>query len=1046
MIKYLLTFTSLIFILRSMKKLLLSCMLALSMGASAQIIVNESFEGSSLPSGWTGSALPSTAGQTTTVSMWSGGTACVGSKMAYRNLYSGVTSYNITYSSASSNGTELTYSFQYAAKGYSSSDAIKGSVVAEYTVDGGTTWVALGAPINLNNPSSTPVPCTTVSGVIPAGTIPAGADFKFRLTGNYTATSDFYLGFDDVKLTQVVTAPPGCSTISAPVAGATGVSRTPAITWSQAAGATGYLLNVGTTPGGTDVINGQNVGNVTSYSIPTASALNYSTVYYVKVIPTNNLGNTTNCTESSFTTLNIGCPSVSAPSNNALNTSVTPAITWSSVSGATGYRLSVGTTSGGTEVLNNIDLGNVLTYTFPSPLNYNTAYYYTVNAYQGTTSTSASCTVRKFTTKAPPPANDECANAVVLGVNSDINCAVKGTGNTLGATQSASSGTCSFVTSDDDVWFSFVATASSHVIKLSNVVSTGTSSTTDMYFQVLSGTCGSFTSLLCSDADANSVSGLTPGETYYVKVFTYSSGAEYAASFEICIGTLPPPPANDECSAATALTVSSGALCTSAVVGTTLSATSSGVAVSPCTGTADDDVWYSFVATSTSHVVALTDVVSVGVTSSTSLYLQVLSGACGSMTSLACDTSPATPTVLTGLTVGSTYYIRVYNSNTGTGYANTFKICVSTPVVPANDECGNAVTLPVSADLNCAAPTSGTTHSATNSNLAVSPCTGTADDDVWYAFTATGPVHTVMLSNVVSTGSTSSTSLYTQVFSGACGSLTSLVCGTSNSTVVPGLTTGQTYYVRVYNSNGSGYSNSFNICVGTPPPPPANDECSGAVALTVGNNFNSNPITATSVSATTNGVSTCVTTGSNNVNNVWFSVVVPPSGSVTVETASLTGSSFADSIMEMYSGSCGTLTSVGCNDDVSGASNRFSKVSVTGQTPGSTLYVSVWKFGPTNPDGEFRVSAYDSSVLATSETAVVKNNLKVYPNPFSDILNISDVKNVKSVSVIDLSGRVVKTIDNPSSALQLGDLKQGMYLISLKMKDGSVQTLKTIKK
>lgn len=84
--------------------------------------------------------------------------------------------------------------------------------------------------------------------------------------------------------------------------------------------------------------------------------------------------------------------------------------------------------------------------------------------------------------------------------------------------------------------------------------------------------------------------------------------------------------------------------------------------------------------------------------------------------------------------------------------------------------------------------------------------------------------------------------------------------------------------------------------------------------------------------------------------------------------------------------------------------------------------------------------------LATGETALNQKAIKVYPNPFADVLNISDVKNVKSVSVIDISGRVVKTIDSPSSVLQLGDLKQGMYLISLQMKDGSVQTVKTIKK
>ncbi|GAA4162715.1 hypothetical protein GCM10022217_30640 [Chryseobacterium ginsenosidimutans] len=87
-----------------------------------------------------------------------------------------------------------------------------------------------------------------------------------------------------------------------------------------------------------------------------------------------------------------------------------------------------------------------------------------------------------------------------------------------------------------------------------------------------------------------------------------------------------------------------------------------------------------------------------------------------------------------------------------------------------------------------------------------------------------------------------------------------------------------------------------------------------------------------------------------------------------------------------------------------------------------------------------------SSTLGTSETISKEKGIKVYPNPFYDTLNISDVSNVKNVLVTDISGRLVKTIANPSSALQLGELKQGMYLVILEMKDGSRQAFKAIKR
>ncbi|AZA82848.1 hypothetical protein C1637_18130 [Chryseobacterium lactis] len=89
---------------------------------------------------------------------------------------------------------------------------------------------------------------------------------------------------------------------------------------------------------------------------------------------------------------------------------------------------------------------------------------------------------------------------------------------------------------------------------------------------------------------------------------------------------------------------------------------------------------------------------------------------------------------------------------------------------------------------------------------------------------------------------------------------------------------------------------------------------------------------------------------------------------------------------------------------------------------------------------------YQFGNLSTSEVKTAKNEVKVYPNPFSDTLNISDISKVKSVSIIDVAGRVVKTIETPSSVLQLRDLKEGMYLVVLNMKDGTTQTVKAIKK
>lgn len=87
----------------------------------------------------------------------------------------------------------------------------------------------------------------------------------------------------------------------------------------------------------------------------------------------------------------------------------------------------------------------------------------------------------------------------------------------------------------------------------------------------------------------------------------------------------------------------------------------------------------------------------------------------------------------------------------------------------------------------------------------------------------------------------------------------------------------------------------------------------------------------------------------------------------------------------------------------------------------------------------------DVNCLSTSETTK-KNAIKVYPNPFSEVVNITKPELVKSVRVSDLSGKLIKTINQPESVIRLNDLSAGMYLLQLDMKDGSKQTIKVIKK
>jgi hypothetical protein len=241
--------------------------------------------------------------------------------------------------------------------------------------------------------------------------------------------------------------------------------------------------------------------------------------------------------------------------------------------------------------------------------------------------------------------------------------------------------------------------------------------------------------------------------------------------------------------------------------------------------------------------------------------------------------------------------------------------------------------------------------------------------------------------------------------------------------------------------NGTGFNSG--VLTVSPADVPINDECATPIQLTTGGIFTDNDIVGNSAGGSNNAADDAPTCGDFNFEtdgkDVWFSITVPASGSVTVETSD--NNSLEDSVMELYSGTCGALLSIDCNDDIDGADNRFSSISVADRTPGEILIARVW--GYDGSAGSFSISAFDASLGTPVFNA---GQISYYPNPVKDVLNLSFGRTVSGVSVYNLLGQEVlsKTLDSNEAQVDLSALPSGTYVVKANA-EGEIMTIKVIK-
>ncbi|WP_223033705.1 T9SS type A sorting domain-containing protein [Hanstruepera marina] len=440
------------------------------------------------------------------------------------------------------------------------------------------------------------------------------------------------------------------------------------------------------------------------------------------------------------------------------------------------------------------------------------------------------------------------------------------------------------------------------------------------------------------------------------------------------VSAVPPPPLNDD--PCNAIDLVNNSTCNYQEF-TTYGATHTiGVPNPGCGNYAGGDVWFKTVVPASGGLTIDTQDIEI-----TNGAMAVYTGSCNALTLVSCDDNTSSnglmPLIIrTDLTPGETLYIRFWeNGNDNNG---TFGICITPPPPPpSNDECGDAISLTVNPTLICNAVTAGSTVYATASPQP-DDVVGYPNNDVWFSFIATSNEHQISLLDIIPVSGTD-TNLAVGVYrssSGNCSTLTLVTSNNNDTFNITNLLAGETYYIRVYGWNNRTPSAEvfFNICVGTPVDPPANDLCLNAIQL---------PVTPVCSYQTFTNAGATGTTGVPNPGcgnyaggDVWFYVVVDDTGEITVDTQDL---DMTDGAMALYRGNnCNNLTLLDC-DNNSSANGQMPSITSIGLTPGEIIYIRLWEHGNNN-NGTFGIC-----VTSPSPEGVVNAEIICPGEPSEDI-------------------------------------------------------------
>ncbi|MBN8702228.1 MAG: T9SS type A sorting domain-containing protein [Bacteroidetes bacterium] len=307
-------------------------------------------------------------------------------------------------------------------------------------------------------------------------------------------------------------------------------------------------------------------------------------------------------------------------------------------------------------------------------------------------------------------------------------------------------------------------------------------------------------------------------------------------------------------------------------------------------------------------------------------------------------------------------------------YDDAFILKYNTLNPCANDECSNAQQL---------IPTTPQSLTLASFNLAtqsIAPenCTGSTSlqaNDVWFKFVADSTTNSI----VVNHGQYDQPTI--GVYNSCGGNLLACVDTpftddyttlTYNNFVI-----GLTYFIRVYANSLPLLDYDFSICVTNKPINPSNDDCTGALPITIAANDSvCNPLKVNTDFATnSNQYSTCWNATKNDMDDdVWYKFTAT-SQNIGMAVSNLSGytySSWSKYISyALYSGAPDSLTQVDCGSNLPYATKGFKDLVI-----GQTYYLQVM-FGETYYRGTFDLCLFQRPAIdecSTTSAMLIPNS------------------------------------------------------------------------